>query len=213
MAEVKIFHDREGQTLTVWFTDPSQEFVCEETGDEVELRPAALSAGSSFTSTPISSTLTFSTRAGGSAPLALRLRVPAPWVQVAGFVDGVDTLDLPYTGGGSTNALIVVADRRTALQVTVRDATDRPAADATVILFSEDPRYWTRPSRRAAVIAAVGGAVTIPDVPPGRYLLTAARDIAPGQTVTPAFLESVKPKALPLETVAGENRSVTLRVR
>ena len=37
MAEVKVFHDREGQTLTVWFTDPNQEFVAEETGDEVVL--------------------------------------------------------------------------------------------------------------------------------------------------------------------------------
>lgn len=37
MAEVKIFHDRQGQTLTVWFTDPNQEFVAEETGDEVVL--------------------------------------------------------------------------------------------------------------------------------------------------------------------------------
>lgn len=37
MAEVKVFHDREGQTLTVWFTDPSQEDVCEEIGDEVVL--------------------------------------------------------------------------------------------------------------------------------------------------------------------------------
>jgi hypothetical protein len=37
MAEVKIFHDREGQTLTVWFTDPSLEHVSEETGDEVVL--------------------------------------------------------------------------------------------------------------------------------------------------------------------------------
>ncbi len=37
MAEVKVFHDREGETLTVWFTDPSQEHVCEETGDEVVL--------------------------------------------------------------------------------------------------------------------------------------------------------------------------------
>jgi hypothetical protein len=37
MAEVKIFHDREGQTLTVWFTDPSLEHVSEETGGEVLL--------------------------------------------------------------------------------------------------------------------------------------------------------------------------------
>lgn len=103
----------------------------------VELRPAVLSAGASFTATPIGSSLTFSTRAGGSGGLALRVRVPAPWVQVAGFIDGVDTLDVPYTGSGSKDALIVIADCRTGLQVTVRDAADRPAADATVILFSE----------------------------------------------------------------------------
>lgn len=32
MAEVKI-HDRQGQTLTVWFTDPSLEHGAEEIGD------------------------------------------------------------------------------------------------------------------------------------------------------------------------------------
>lgn len=37
MAEVKVFYDREGRTLTVWFTDQSPEYVCEETGDEVVL--------------------------------------------------------------------------------------------------------------------------------------------------------------------------------
>jgi hypothetical protein len=37
MAEVKVFYDREGRTLTVWFSDQSPEYVCEETGDEVVL--------------------------------------------------------------------------------------------------------------------------------------------------------------------------------
>jgi Protein of unknown function (DUF2283) len=37
MAEVKVFHDRAGETLTVWFTDQSREYVCEETGEEVVL--------------------------------------------------------------------------------------------------------------------------------------------------------------------------------
>lgn len=37
MAEVKVFFDREGKTLTVWFTERSQEYICEETGDEVVL--------------------------------------------------------------------------------------------------------------------------------------------------------------------------------
>ena len=32
---LEVFYDREGKMLTVWFTDRSQEYVCEETGDEV----------------------------------------------------------------------------------------------------------------------------------------------------------------------------------
>ena len=37
MAEVKVFFDRDGKTLTVWFTERSCEYVCEETGEEVVL--------------------------------------------------------------------------------------------------------------------------------------------------------------------------------
>jgi hypothetical protein len=37
MAEVKVVYDKIGNTLTVWFADPSQEHVSEETGDEVIL--------------------------------------------------------------------------------------------------------------------------------------------------------------------------------
>ena len=37
MEQVKVFHDRTGNTLTVWFGNPQDEYVCEETGDEVIL--------------------------------------------------------------------------------------------------------------------------------------------------------------------------------
>ena len=37
MVEVKVLYDREGHTLTVWFTDSSREYICEETGEEVVL--------------------------------------------------------------------------------------------------------------------------------------------------------------------------------
>jgi len=37
MDEIKICFDREGKTLSVWFDNPTQEYVCEETGDEVIL--------------------------------------------------------------------------------------------------------------------------------------------------------------------------------
>ncbi|HLB12843.1 MAG TPA: DUF2283 domain-containing protein [Dehalococcoidia bacterium] len=37
MEQVKVFYDRAGNTLTVWFGNPQDEYVCEETGDEVIL--------------------------------------------------------------------------------------------------------------------------------------------------------------------------------
>lgn len=37
MAEVKVFFDQTGNTLTVWFGDMHDEYLCEETGEEVIL--------------------------------------------------------------------------------------------------------------------------------------------------------------------------------
>lgn len=37
MEPLKVFYDRTGNTLTVWFGMPEEEYVCEETGDEVIL--------------------------------------------------------------------------------------------------------------------------------------------------------------------------------
>ena len=37
MAQVNVYHDATGRTLTVWFGPPQKEYICEETGDEVVL--------------------------------------------------------------------------------------------------------------------------------------------------------------------------------
>ena len=37
MKKVRIYYDREGNTLTVWFDDPKKEHVCEEVDDDVVL--------------------------------------------------------------------------------------------------------------------------------------------------------------------------------
>lgn len=37
MEKVKISYDKTGNTLTVWFAEPTNEYVCEETGEEVVL--------------------------------------------------------------------------------------------------------------------------------------------------------------------------------
>ena len=37
MAEIKVYYDREGNTLTVWFGNPANEYIAEETGEEIVL--------------------------------------------------------------------------------------------------------------------------------------------------------------------------------
>jgi uncharacterized protein YuzE len=37
MAQVKVYYDKIGNTLTVWFDDPKKEHTSEETGEEVIL--------------------------------------------------------------------------------------------------------------------------------------------------------------------------------
>jgi len=178
-----------------------------------ELRPATITVGTSFSTVPIRPDGTFSTRGSGSAPLSLRARTVAPWVQVAGLVDGIDTLDIPYTGDGSTNAVIVLADRPSSVLVSVRNEIDRPETDATVILFSEDARYWISRSRRVQVVQLTpGGTATFTDVPPGKYFVLAGRDFGPNRVIGPAFIENIKSRALPIEIAAGESRAVNLKV-
>ena len=37
MDKLRIYYDRKGNTLSVWFADPKQEHVCEEADDDVVL--------------------------------------------------------------------------------------------------------------------------------------------------------------------------------
>ena len=37
MDKIRVYHDRTGNTLTVWFDDPRKESVCEEVGNDVVL--------------------------------------------------------------------------------------------------------------------------------------------------------------------------------
>jgi Protein of unknown function (DUF2283) len=37
MDKLRVYYDRKGNTLSVWFSDPSKEHVCEETDGDVVL--------------------------------------------------------------------------------------------------------------------------------------------------------------------------------
>ncbi len=35
MENIKLFYDKKGNTLTVWFSNPEDEYICEEAGNDV----------------------------------------------------------------------------------------------------------------------------------------------------------------------------------
>jgi uncharacterized protein YuzE len=37
LAQVKVYYDRKGETLIVWFGNASDEYICEETGEDIIL--------------------------------------------------------------------------------------------------------------------------------------------------------------------------------
>jgi uncharacterized protein YuzE len=37
MEKIRIFYDKQGNTLNVWFDEPEKEYICEETSEEVIL--------------------------------------------------------------------------------------------------------------------------------------------------------------------------------
>ena len=37
LVEVKVYYDIEGNTLTIWFGNPADEYAAEETGEEIVL--------------------------------------------------------------------------------------------------------------------------------------------------------------------------------
>ena len=37
MEKVRVYYDREGNSLSVWFGDPAKEHICEETDDDIVL--------------------------------------------------------------------------------------------------------------------------------------------------------------------------------
>ena len=37
MAKIKVYYDKQGKTITVWFDDPQTDYLSEEAGNEVIL--------------------------------------------------------------------------------------------------------------------------------------------------------------------------------
>ena len=180
----------------------------------VEVRPTAVVQGSTFTRVLFAPDRTFSVAAIGAGPFRVTAVAAAPWVQIEGMVNGLDSMDLPVqAGSGFKDVVVVFADKPTALSIEVVDADDKPVQDARVLLFTEDTRYWSVRSRRAQIGQPNATGVWTPsNLPPAKYLVVASRQIAAGATINAALVGSFLSRAKPIELGLGETKTVRVRV-
>jgi hypothetical protein len=137
------------------------------------------------------------------------------WRARSADVDGRDALDFLLDvkpGEDVTNVVVTFTDRASDVSGTLEDAVGRATSDATVIVFADDPRYWTPQSRRImATRPSTDGKFSFPNLPAGDYKLIAISDVEQGQWFDPAFLRQLLGAAVSLKLADGEKKTQNLR--
>jgi hypothetical protein len=118
----------------------------------------------------------------GTYPLnvASNFTSPAGWFLKSATYEGRDLLTSPLVLDGEDVSGIVITftDRPVTLSGLVTDSAGKPDPAAAVLVLPADYQAWLRNGRPAAVSRAVAavqtGAYSVPDLPPGDYLIVAA---------------------------------------
>ena len=95
----------------------------------------------------------------------------------------------------------------------LRQASGQPASDYTILVFAEDPRYWTPQSRRILTTRpSTEGKFSFRDLPPGDYRLAALDDAEPGSWFDPEFLKQLVAASTSVTITEGQKKTQDLRV-
>jgi hypothetical protein len=140
--------------------------------------------------------------------------LPYGWLAASAVLnkDGRDALDFGLRiepGSNIEDLLVTVADKLPEVAGVLRDTSDRPTTAGWVILFPADKTYWPAAARRTlGVRPGVDGRFVFRLVPPGDYLVVAV-DAEQGQWQDPSFLETLVPRAMPVDVKADSVAAAT----
>ena len=133
-----------------------------------------------------------------------RESTPAEWTIKTEFLDGRDILDFPFdidSHEAVDGIVITFTDRQTELSGTVVGADGKPNADATILVFAADERFWTPRSRRIEQARPdVNGQFSFRDLPAGEYVVALAEPGLFG-----------RPDSFALQALKSVSARVTLR--
>ena len=127
---------------------------------------------------------------------------------------GVDLTDTPLDFAADIDNLeIELTDRITTVSGGVSDDRGRPALDATIIAFADDPGKWGRHSRFIqAARPDQQGRFTIRGLPPGKYVAIAVDYLEPGEERDPDLLAGWRPRGTIFTLTEGETHALDLKL-
>jgi hypothetical protein len=138
------------------------------------------------------------------------------WTLGSAIIDGRDVLDFPLDIAPHENikdAVVTFTNRTQELGGRIQDASGRPTADFTIVVFPTDSRYWLPRARRiASTRPGTDGSFVIRDLPAGDYRLTAVTDVEPGEWYDPNFLSQLMPVSIPITLRQGEQKVQDIKV-
>ncbi len=199
----------EGSSISGRFTFDSYDPSKQPASTNVELVPVPIDldlSPSSVATAAVADDWTFEI-SGLHGPRRLHLqRAPAGWMLKEIRVAGIDVTDRPLAFGSDEQSLtdveVVLTDRVSRLTGTVSGASGRPAAGASVVVFSTDRDRWFPQSRFVRrVVAAADGTFTIAGLPGGSYdaiALPVLPSDGGDSWQDPDFLEQQLPRVTPV---------------
>jgi hypothetical protein len=138
------------------------------------------------------------------------------WALSSAVIDGRDVLDFPLDIAPHENikdAVVTFTNRMQDLSGRIQDASGRPTADFTIVVFPTDSRYWLPRARRiASTRPGTDGSFIVRDLPAGDYRLTAVTDVEPGEWYDPNFLSQLVPVSIPITLREGEKKVQDIKV-
>jgi hypothetical protein len=113
-----------------------------------------------------------------------------------------------------TNVVLTLTDRTATIAGTIADSQGRRAVDARVIMFPKNVtdrnQYFADPAPRRVMqmLVSESATFTLP-VPPGEYFVAAVTKLPP-DWMTPEYLQTLVPQAVPATAAVGWTARVTI---
>jgi hypothetical protein len=151
-------------------------------------------------------------------PGAYRVNVLAggAWRAKTAEADGRDALDFSLVVDPQRaipDVVVTMTTRRATIAGTLNGVTGQPASDCTILVFADDPQYWTPQSRRIqATRPATDGRFSFSNLPAGAYRLVAVEEIEDGRWFDPTVLQQVAGAAIAITLGEGETRTQDVRL-